>query len=290
MANTSATWMTVDGTRLDTLAYNIETVSGRISVPAVRGSNPQVPGRHGSIFVPNKTYDDGSIVLSMWVAGCDVDGGVPLSTEMALFRQNIETLTRLFGKRHALLDVQQNWPSGIRQCYAEVLQAYDLSARAISPVGKFNVLLNVPGVFWQDVSTSDYASATNLSPAVNLTMATYAGATAPMEDHIVVVRGPATNPRVTDVASGMWVQLNGTIASGTDWQIDCGNWTSRSGSAILFTAGGGSNRIVDTVYGGGGPRFLALTAAAGGPVVRLDGSAFGTNTQVQARGRRKFLA
>jgi hypothetical protein len=152
------------------------------------------------------------------------------------------------------------------------------------------VLLNVPGVFWQDVSLpSDYVSATNLTPASVLTMATFNGATAPMEEHIVVVRGPATNPRVTDVASGMWVQLNGTIASGTDWQIDSTTWSSRTGAAILFTAGGGSNQIGITTYGGGGPRFLALTPSVGGPVIRLDGSAFGTNTQVQARGRRKYL-
>lgn len=288
MVNTSITYMTVDGVRLDTLGYNIETLTGRNTLPAVRGSNAQVPGRHGSLYVPNKVFDDGAITLSMWVSGCDVDGSVP-TTEMAQFRSNVEMLTRLFGKRSSLLNVQQMWPSGLRQCYAEVLQSYDLSSRAISPVGKFAVLLDVPGVFWQDVSTSDYASATALSPAVQLTMATYAGATAPMEEHMVVVRGPATNPKITDVASGMWVQYAGTIATGTDWQVDCTNWTSRTGAAILFTVGGGTNQIANTTYGGGGPRFLALSPSAAGPIIQLDGSAFGAGTQVQARGRRKFL-
>src|SRR3982751_5668716 len=101
MVTTSAIPMTVDGTRLDTLAWNIETITGRIGVPGVRGANAQVPGRHGSIFTPNKTYDEREFVLSMWVNGCDVDGLIPGgSSDLAEFRKNVDTLSLLFGKRY----------------------------------------------------------------------------------------------------------------------------------------------------------------------------------------------
>lgn len=288
MTTTSAIPMTVDGTRLDTYAYNIETIEGRIGMPAVRGANPSVPGRHGSLYVPNKTFDDASIVLKMWVIGADVNGGVP-TTEMTEFRKNIDALMLLFGKRGSLLDVRQTWPAGVRQALCEVRQAFDLSARAIQPQAKFNVSLDIPGTFWQDVSTSDYASATNLTSGTTLTMAAYDGATAPMEDHMLIVRGPATNPRLTDVLSGMWVQYNGTIATGTDWQVDSSIWSSRTGAGILFTAGGGSNAIASTTYGGGGPRFISLTARSGGPQVAFTCTSPGVATQVQARGRRKYF-
>lgn len=287
MSNTSVIPMSVDGVRLDTLAYNIETIDGRIGVPGVRGANPQVPGRSGSIFVPNKAYDEGNIVLKMWVNGCDVDGLVP-TTGMTEFRKNVDTLSALFSKRAALLDVRQTWPAGVRQALCEVLQAYDLSSRAIQPYGKFSVALSIPGTFWQDVSTSDHPSATNLTPATVVTASTYIGATAPMEDMILVVRGPATNPKLTDLTTGSWVQLAGTIASGTDWQVDCANWTSKTGAALLFGAGG-SSVIGTTSHSGLVGSFISLSPLAGGPQIRLDGSTFGTNTQVQVRGRRKYL-
>jgi len=287
VTTTSAIPMTVDGVRLDTYAYNIETIEGRITVPGVRGANPQVPGRHGSIYVPNKSYENGSVVLKMWVNGCDVDGAVP-TTGLTEFRKNVDTLTALFTKRPTLLDVRQTWPAGVRQALCEVLGAYDLSARAIQPYGKFSVALDIPGTFWQDVSTTDYASATNLAPAVTLTVATHAGMTAPMDDAIVVVRGPATNPRVTDLTTGSWVQYSGTIASGTDWQIDCANWTSKTGSALLYGTGG-TSVVGATSHSGLVGTFLSLSPLTGGPSIRLDGSTFGTNTQVQIRGRKKYL-
>lgn len=289
MTFTSVIPLSIDGTRLDTLAYNIETIDGRMGLPSTNGSNPPVPGRHGSLYVANKTFNDASIVLKMWVNGSDINGQVPGgSSELAEFRKNIDALVTLFGRKTGLLDVRQTWPGGIRQAFCEVLAAVDFSGRAIQPTGRFSVSLDIPAVFWQDVSTSDYASATNLTTGTTLTMAVYDGASAPMEDHLLVVRGPATNPRLTDPNSGMWVQYNGTIASGTDWQIDVGNWTSKTGAALLFGAGG-TSVVGTTVYGGGGPRYLPLTPKSGGPQLTLTGSGLGTNTQVQARGRRKYF-
>jgi hypothetical protein len=110
-----------------------------------------------------------------------------------------------------------------------------------------------------------------------------------MEEHIIVVSGPATNPRITDPATGSWVQYNGTIATGTDWQVDATNYTSRTGSSLLFTIGGGTNAIALTSQGGGGQRLMALQPRAGGPQLTLTCTSPGAGTQIRARGRRKFL-
>lgn len=288
MTTTSSIPMTVDGTRLDTFAWNIETLEGRLTTPSVRGGNPSVPGRHGGLWVPQKTYDENTIVLKMWVIGSDVNGGIP-TTEMTEFRKNIDSLTLLFGKRHGLLDVRQTWPTGVRQAFCEVLQSFDLSARAIQPQAKFSVALNIPAVFWQDVSTSDYASATALTSGTTLTLNTYDGMTAPIEDAIFVVRGPITNPRLTNPDTGEWVQLNAVVVTGQDWRIDCSTWDSRTGAGIGFTGASTTNQLLNTQYSGGGAPFMRLMPKIGGPQLVLSGSGTGGATQVMARGRRKYF-
>jgi hypothetical protein len=287
VANWSTYPLQVDGTRLDTYAYGIESFEGRVGMAGKVGGNISVPGRHGTIWIPNKPYDEMNVVLKMFVNGTDIDGNVP-SSAVASFRANLDTLYLIFNKTSALLDVRQTWPSGVRQCFAEVIEAVDPSVFGIQPAGRFNVALNLPSPFWQDVSTADYTSASSLTSGVTLTMATYDGSTAPIEDAIFAVRGPATNPRLTDVASGAWVQYTGTIAAGTDWQVNSGTWASVTGSNIGLGAGG-TSVISGTGYGGAGPRFLTLTPRVGGPQVTLTGSAFSSTTQVLARARKKYL-
>lgn len=287
MANWSTYPLQVDGTRLDTYAHGIESFEGRVGMAGKVGGNISVPGRHGTIWVPNKPFDEAAVVLKMFVNGTDVDGNVP-SSAVASFRANLDALFLIFGKNSALLDVRQTWPSGVRQTFVECLEALDPSVFGVLPAGRFNVALNLPSPFWQDVSTADYTSASALASGVTLTMATYDGSTAPIEDAIFAVRGPATNPRLTDVISGAWVQYSGTIATGTDWQVDSGLWTSKTGSNIGLGAGG-SSVIATTGYGGAGPRFLTLSPRSGGPQVTLTGTALGASTQVLARARKKYL-
>src|SRR5689334_4925585 len=104
MTNTSTIPVTIDGVRLDTLAYNIETLEGRMSFPGSRGENAIVPGDDGSIFIPNKSFEDTTKTLKMWVRGADVNGLVPImSTRMAEFRSNMDRLFRLFAKKNSLI-------------------------------------------------------------------------------------------------------------------------------------------------------------------------------------------
>lgn len=289
MTTTSAIPLTVDGVRLDTYAFNVETLDGRLAVPSVRGEDPVVPGMDGAVFVPNKSYDSGRMTLTMWVRGCDVNGGVP-TTNTTEFRTNLDMITRMFTVRHRLLDVRQTWPAGDIQWLCKVEQPWDFTATAFNPMARFAVELGIPGTFGQDVSTADYTSAAGLASGVTLTLTNYNGTTAPISDAILVVRGPATNPRLTNPDTGEWVQYNGTIAAGSDWRVDCSLWETRTGVGIGIASGAGTNQVANTQYAGGGARFMRLTPRpSGGPQLVLTGTGFSTGTQVLGRARRKFI-
>ena len=66
--------LTVNGLSLHTVAIGVETKTGRLNVPGLRGTNLVVPGRSGSIWTPNKPFEEGRVVLSMFILGCDDDG------------------------------------------------------------------------------------------------------------------------------------------------------------------------------------------------------------------------
>lgn len=295
MTTTSTIPVTVDGVRLDTYAYNIETLAGRLMFPGVRGERPVVPGDDGSVFVPNQNFEDGSMTLSMWVRGADVDGLVPGgSSARAEFRKNLQRLSRIFGIQHRMLDVRQTWPTDPTtiQYMCTVAETFDFGGNAHNTLARFAVVLQIPDVFGQDVNATDFSSATNLASGTMLTLTALDGGTAPCRDAIYVVMGPATNPRITNPETGEWVQLNATIASGTNWRINAATWETRTGSGLGLGSAdtAGTARVAETQMGGGGARFMTLTPRdAGPPQLVLTGTGLGANTQVLVRARRKFF-
>jgi hypothetical protein len=98
----------VDGVDLSTLAWNVTNRSAGWKVPAKRGENLVIPGRHGAQWVPNKPYDQGEIVLSMWAQGSNSDGTLPTDGDMRKkCRDNLDKLSGLFGQASRLLDIVQ---------------------------------------------------------------------------------------------------------------------------------------------------------------------------------------
>jgi hypothetical protein len=295
VVTTSTIPLTIDGVRLDTYAYNIETLEGRLVFPPTRGENPVVPGDDGSVFIPNRNFEDGIMTLQMWVRGADVDGLVPGgSSARAEFRKNLQRLTRIFGIKHRLLDIRQAWPTDPTtiQYLCTVQDTFDFSGNAHNASAKFAVVLRIPDVFGQDVNTTDYTSAAALTTGTTLTLTALDGGTAPVRDAIYVVNGPATNPRLTNPETGEWVQLNLAIASGTNWRFNAATWESRTGAGLTVASSdtSGTARVAETAYGSGGARFMTLTPRdAGAPQLTLTGTGLGANTQVLVRARRKFF-
>lgn len=295
MVNTSAYPMTVDGVRLDTLAHNIEVFSGRLGMPAVRGENRVLPGRHGRKWRA-KQFDEASKVLSMWVNGCDADGAIPGgSNAYREFRKNLDALNTLFGTRHRLLDIKQmqlGETATERQILAEVQQVIDPEVFGFI-AAKFSVELRVPAAFWQDTADITYTSAANLASGVILSLAGFAGATAPMGDLIYLVKGPANAPKLIDYATAHYVQLATNLADGTNWRINAGTWESSTGVGLTLTSGTATSVVGSTVASGIHlPEYMVLTPnGVVAPQLQLvTGGGNGANTQVQVMGRRKYLS
>lgn len=288
---TSLIPVTVDGVRLDSYAYNISTKSGRDYLPSVRGSNAEAPGRHGSLYIPGKKFDDGRFLLQMWVIGANTDGTISTNA-LDEYRQNMDLLKRLFGKRHALLDVQATDSLGaVRQAYCEVLAAIDPEVVGTNPLGRFTVELKIPGVFWRDTTDTNYDSGAggvnSTSTTVNNT--NHAGATGIMEDLIIVVDGPATNPKVIDNATGHYVQLNEALPSGSQWNIDTSTWSSKVGVGIAFTTSGTDKTAVTSYSGQHSPRYFAMTPDATSIPIGWTCTGPSSATRLRIRGRKKYL-
>lgn len=98
----------VDGIPLSTLAFNVQNRSAGWHVPAKRGDNLSIPGRHGALWVPNKPFDQGALTLSMWAVGAEEDGRLPDDDNRSKqCRENLDKLTALFAQAHKLLEVTQ---------------------------------------------------------------------------------------------------------------------------------------------------------------------------------------
>ena len=292
MSNTSIIPVSVDGVRLDTLAYNVEGLSGRLAMPGKRGENAVMPGMHGRSFMP-KRFDSVSYTLRMWVIGSDEDGNAPdtMANEYQGFRDNLDTLNQMFGVTHRPLDVRQTWPDGVRQAFMDCLQVVDPEIFGVRPTGKFAVALENLG-FWQDVDTQDYTSGGALVSGTELALGQFLGSTAPMMDYIYVVKGPANNPLLKDPDTGHWIKLNKNLAAGEHWRLDAGNATSVTGVGIGF-AGAGASAIALTQYAGlHAPAMMGLTPRRlAAPHLTFEATGgTGAGTAVDVRGRRKYLS
>ena len=224
--NTTTEILSVDGVVLNTLAKNIESLTGRLHTPEKKGENVPIPGAVGELYVPGKMDAANTIVLPMWVRGCTDDGLVPsVGQDRINFYANLDQLTGLFGKNTGLLDVRHTLPdTSIRQCFAEVLSALDFSTIGRRPLGRFSVEMTVPDAYWQDLNPVTAQSAAGGTGAFN--MAEFSGLSAPVYDAVITVTGPMNAGMVlTDNASGETFQFGAAIPAGQNLVIDCDNWT-----------------------------------------------------------------
>lgn len=286
----NSTGITVDGIPLNTLAKAVESKTGRMSMVGARGANAVVAGRSGSIWTPGKSNEEGRFVLPMWVLGCDDDGNIPGgSSALKEFYKNKDLLQRIFGKRHALIDVQATQPDGsVRRCMAEVTAVVDFEMLDANDA-RFNVEFVVPEVYWEDLNATSYTSATGQANNATLTIAGLAGGTAPIEDGQFIVRATTTctNPQLVDVTTGDYVKYTGSLTAGDDWYVNADTWKSRKGTAIGYNDAGGTNVISATTHGGYVGRLLALRPANDGTQQIKFVTSSGT-AQILVQAKRKF--
>lgn len=288
MTVTTAETLSVNGTVLNTLAKNIESLAGRLKVADLRTDNVSVPGRHGTLRTAQKYYSEGQIILPMWVRGTD-DNGVVTTSGRELFMANVNALSALFRPGDGMLEVVHVQPDNTsRRCFAEVTEVIDFSTQANSgnmPIGKFSVALRVPEVFWEDL----LPVSVDLLPTQVGAVSQFVGATAPIGDAIFKVTGPATGVRVEATYNGQskqvpdWFQYLGTVSAGQTLTIDCSNWT--------LTGGGGHVVNYANFTHSGGSRWVTMVPgpAGGAPELKITASSTTIATKVNVQARRKYL-
>ena len=277
--------LTVNGTLLNTLAKNIETISGRLQVPAHVTDNVQVPGRHGRLRTLRKYFDEGQIVLPMWVRGCADDGSVPTTNRQQFFT-NVDTLTRLFYPGSGMLEVLHTLPDGsIRRIWGEVTEAINFAVQGYNPLGKFSVAMRCPFVFWEDQNNTSV----NLTPVWNGAISQFDGMTAPVEDAVITITGPCTSMKVESLYNGSslevpnWFQYAGALTAGQTLIVDLGKWT-------LTGTGGLVVNYSYLTYAGGARWFTLVPSPFGqGPGVKVTASGTSGATNINLTAKRKYL-
>ncbi len=298
MVNTSARPISVDGVRLDTLAWNITKITR--ATAGRRSGDYEVPNLDGAIPSLNDALEPASFGLEMWLRGTDADGGVPAAGGLDTMRTNLDELLHLFGKRHALLEVRERVSAtDERRALCKLADAITPELNAPGSAGVMNVALDIPSGQWEDATATTWsavASGASATSAPAMVVTSLTGATERVNDAVVVVRGPAAQPRLTDTATGMFVQLDRTLASGEDWRLDSGTWSSKVSTGGGFSDTGADVAGLTNVGGPARGYALPLTPvrASGVRTVSVQitaagGIANGTTT-VSVQARRKYAA
>lgn len=287
MTATTTETLTVNGVVLNTLAKNITSLTGRLRAPALRTDNVTVPGRHGTIRTPNKRYEEGQIVLPMWVIGLD-DNGSPTNGRTQFYK-NLDTLTQLFRPGAGLLTMVHTLPDTTqRRALVECTEAIDLTAVSGGnvPYGNFSVALRVPAVFWEDVNLVSV----DMSNGFNGDVTQLNGMTAPIDDAIFKVTGPCTSVTVEARYNGaamddpMYFTYSGVIGTGQTLTVNCSVWA--------LTGGGGLTIDYTKMFHTGGARWLTIPAGpvGGNPQLKVTiANPLAGTTKVNLSARRKFL-
>lgn len=284
--------VTIDGTSLDTVAWNIEAKVRQLS--GFRSADISLAGVDGEIPSLNDDLESTLFTLSMWVIGTDTSGLIPAGTPMAQCRANVDTLSFLFRKRHALIQVAEvvDNVGTQRMFYGKVVDAISPTIAA-GGVGKFQVNIKVPDGMWQDMSTSDWTQ-TGVVSGTPYEVTTMLGATEHIADSTILVTGPATNPQVTDYGSAAYMRYNGVLAAGASWRVNNATWATRFGAGLTLSSADttGTDAQATTVSGGGKSQFLRLvpTILTGNRRVQLSltGTGFTGATALSVRARRKY--
>jgi hypothetical protein len=291
MTTTSDRPITVDGVRLDTLAWNIEKINR--AGASRREADVAVPGRDGALPSLNDDLDSARLGLEMFVMGTDEDGAVPVAGRRDTLRENLDELVHLFGKRHALLEVQEVVAAGVtRRAWAKVTDSIAPDLNTPGSSGQFAVSMVLPYGVWEDVGTTDW---TQVAPGAAVEVTSLQGATERVLDAILLVKGPITNPRITDPATGAYVELQAALTAADYWRVNVGTWATRTGNLGLGSSDAtGTDRQAVTRFGGtpNQAAFLPLTPVrdTGARRVRLTLTGSGTDgtTALSVRARRKY--
>lgn len=184
----------------------------------------------------------------------------------------------------------------IRRAMAKVTGSIQPDMNAVGSSGQFTVGLTIPAGVWEDAATQDWTS-DQITSGVAQEVTTLRGATERIQDAVILVQGPATNPRLTDPATGAYVELQATLSASQFWRVNVGTWATRYGASLGLGSADttGTDGQAVTRYGGteNQAAFLPLTPVRDTDQRRVKialsaTSGITTATRVSVRARRKY--
>lgn len=183
-----------------------------------------------------------------------------------------------------------------RRCWAKVVEAIAPDINTAGSAGVFSVALTIPAGMWEDPDQQDW---TQVAPVTAAEVTTMQGSTERINDAVYLVKGPANTPRITDPATGMFVELGQNLPAGSFWRFSSGSWASRVGTTLTLGSMDTDGTDVAGVTGVGGPARaygLPLVPVRDAGARRVDvtltaasGIVNGT-TALSVRARRKYAA
>lgn len=254
---TTDEWIEVDGTPLNTLAWNITTWGGnRLSPPAVRGSNVTVPGRPGTVFM-EKEVDSQTYTLNMWVQGSLPDGSRP--TERAPqeeFDANWRMLRKLLFTTRRLLKVTKRWyDPDLNAILSAVGYGHFNGGLEPSMTGRARAIFSVDLLFPDPFF---YGATQEFDPSTTATKTWRPDVMGDWRTTSIQasITGPRVNPKITVThpdGSQVWVQYSGTLATGDVLNLDVDKFTAK-----LTTAAGVTSSVTGLIKHGGDAPWLTF--------------------------------
>ena len=227
MPNTTTTYWDVDGTSLQTYAWNIRTLGGsRGGVPSFRGENLQVAYRRGAAWRP-KVPAQRVLTLAMWVQGSDENGNPPtLRSERAEYEKNLRALQSLFWQdeaRQVLLTKRWLDPTDVVRSASALVEI----AGAMEP----DMFGQTSSALLVDLLMADpffYGPEVTATLAKDVTQVVTPGGHATTHRVSLEFNGSISNPRVTNVTPtpDVYVQAGTDVAIGDKVTLDCDQYTA----------------------------------------------------------------
>jgi hypothetical protein len=273
--------VTVAGTSLASLVWNVSTRSGRMATAPRRGGNAPNGARHGAAWRA-KPLDELSFELQMWLLGSNTDGTMPADGSLRQkVRDRYDQLCRLFNGQQGLVELVDT--DSARRTFVELESGLE---PVMTGPGRAEVVvaLRAPSGCWED--TAAFSTASVVLPASGpVTLNGAGGGTLPLFGLTIRLKPPGRNIRVT-ASSGAWVQFNGDLPVGNDTEILLGESPPDARQI------GSSTSLMSSVRWafGAAAEFQVPLLDTADPVVQVTSEAGSGASRIQFFGRRKWVS
>lgn len=272
---TSSEWF-VDNVPLKSgIVRDVENRAGWRNVAAPTGQNLNVPNRAGEIYVP-KSVAAGGLILNLWLHH---------RSEEEL-NNGWEALLRTVVQPHRMVTIHEYRPGGAehgqRVCRAELVGGIRPTPSGRNGM-RASLNFRIPAGIWETVYDYPFESEVGPSLPKVVGLSDLAQSTAPIDNAILTIVGPITNPVVSwhNPAYGMGssVKYTGTVPDGAKLILNSGTWGI---TGVGFTPNKAA--VIPT-----GSRFMTIEPSDA-PSLTLSGIGGGAKTQLLVSAHAAFLA